>query len=220
MKSADNLFDKHRLLVTGMVSARSVNLSHIACERPGAVQIASTYRRLQRFFQHADLGANGRSRSLSGCSDLGDRGTWRSTGPGWQIGGRDVNFLVLAVVTPRFRVPVMWSVSDGRGCSNTAQRIALMRRYIAAFDASTIRLLLGTREFIGNEWLKFLNDNNVPFAIRLKGQMCVTTGDGHTLWVHADGYAGFNGVFGKERASEMAFMSHVRRERPVRPLWR
>ena len=40
------------LMVLGMVSARSVNLSHIACERPGTVQTASTYRRLQRFFQH------------------------------------------------------------------------------------------------------------------------------------------------------------------------
>ena len=40
------------LIVVGMVSARSVNLSHLACERPGRVQTASTYRRLQRFFQH------------------------------------------------------------------------------------------------------------------------------------------------------------------------
>ena len=40
------------LIVVGMVSARSVNLSHLACERSGAVKTASAYRRLQRFFQH------------------------------------------------------------------------------------------------------------------------------------------------------------------------
>ena len=40
------------LIVIGMVSARSVNLSHLACEGPGAVKTASTYRRLQRFFQY------------------------------------------------------------------------------------------------------------------------------------------------------------------------
>ncbi|MDN2584206.1 hypothetical protein [Aquibium sp. ELW1220] len=40
------------LIVIGMVSARTVNLGHLACERPGAVKTASTYRRLQRFFQH------------------------------------------------------------------------------------------------------------------------------------------------------------------------
>ena len=43
------------LLIVGMVSARTVNLAHIACERPGPTQTASTYRRLQRFFQHVRL---------------------------------------------------------------------------------------------------------------------------------------------------------------------
>ena len=46
------------LLVVGIVSARTVNLGRIACERPGAVRIASTYRRVRRFFQHVELGAD------------------------------------------------------------------------------------------------------------------------------------------------------------------
>ena len=44
------------LIVVGMVSARTVNLSHLACERPTTALVASTYRRLQRFFQHVRLG--------------------------------------------------------------------------------------------------------------------------------------------------------------------
>jgi hypothetical protein len=47
------------LLVVGMVSARTINLSHIACERSGAVRVASTYRRLQRFSSTCGLGATG-----------------------------------------------------------------------------------------------------------------------------------------------------------------
>ena len=43
------------LLILGMISARTVNLSHLAAERPGHALIASTYRRLQRFFQHVSL---------------------------------------------------------------------------------------------------------------------------------------------------------------------
>ena len=60
-----------------------------------------------------------------------------------------------------------------------------MRRYLAAFDASTIRLLLGVREFTGKAWLKFLNDNNISFAIRLKRKMRATTRDGHTPSLNA-----------------------------------
>jgi hypothetical protein len=44
------------LLIIGVISARTVNLSHVACERSGEVLIASTYRQLQRFFQHVALG--------------------------------------------------------------------------------------------------------------------------------------------------------------------
>ena len=44
------------MLVVGMIGARTVNLGHIASTGARGVQIASTYRRLQRFFQHVDLG--------------------------------------------------------------------------------------------------------------------------------------------------------------------
>ena len=87
----------------------------------------------------------------------------------WRIGTREVNFLVLAAVTRRFRVPLIWTLIPGRGNSSTRQRIALMRRYLGLFDLSTIRLLLADREFIGHAWADFLCENNIPFAIRLRG---------------------------------------------------
>ena len=30
----------------------------------------------------------------------------------WKLGSRDMNILVLAIVTQRFRVPLMWSLLD------------------------------------------------------------------------------------------------------------
>ncbi|MHA1107901.1 MAG: hypothetical protein ACTSQV_02155 [Alphaproteobacteria bacterium] len=43
---------------------------------------------------------------------------------------------------------LMWTVIPGRGCSNSRQRIALMRRYLKLFDHSTIRLLLADRDHL------------------------------------------------------------------------
>ena len=125
------------LTVLGMVSARRVTLGHIACERPGPVQTASTYRRLQRFFQHVRLDED---RALPLLIRLpGQHGSWllaldRTT---WQIGKREVNFLVLALVTRRFRVPLIWTVIEGRGCSDTGMRIALIERCLVHFPAKT-----------------------------------------------------------------------------------
>jgi len=50
------------------------------------------------------------------------------------------------------------------------------------------------------------------FTIDRKGQHPVSHLSGYKGWVHADGYSGFNGVFGSDKAREMACMAHVRRK--------
>ena len=173
------------LIVIGMVSARSVNLSHLACERPGTVQTASTYRRLQRFFQHVRLDGDWALPLLIRL--LGLDGSWLLAldRTNWKIGKTEVNYLVLAVVTPRFRVPLLWSLIEGRGCSDTGMRIALIERYLAHFPATTIRLLLADREFVGADWMEFLCKNNIPFAIRMRDNLRIATEDGHDLTLRA-----------------------------------
>lgn len=175
------------MIVVGMVSARTVNLSHLAAERPGQAQVASTYRRLQRFFQHVRLEQDWAAPLVEKLCGLKQSNKWYLAldRTQWQIGGREVNYLVLAAVTRRFRVPLMWTMIDGRGCSDTGQRIDLMQRYLDLFGVESIRFLLADREFVGREWMDFLSENNVPFAIRLRGDMRVTTEQGHDLTLDA-----------------------------------
>ena len=175
------------LIVVAMVSARTVNLSHLAAERPGSALVASTYRRLQRFFQYVRLGPDWAAPITAGLAGLRGSGSWYLAldRTQWRIGSREVNFLVLAAVTRRFRVPLMWTLIPGRGNSSSRQRIALMRRYLRLFDLSTIRLLLADREFIGHAWTDFLCENNIPFAIRLRGDLRITTAEGHELTLDA-----------------------------------
>jgi transposase len=53
-------------------------------------------------------------------------------------------------------------------------------------------------------WYQFTPDR--------KGHHPVSHLSGYKGWVHADGYTGFNGVFGPDKASEMACMAHIRRK--------
>ncbi|MFK5978123.1 MAG: IS66 family transposase [Rhizobiaceae bacterium] len=50
------------------------------------------------------------------------------------------------------------------------------------------------------------------FTIDRKGEHPVSHLSNYKGWVHADGYAGFNGLFGKDKASEVACMAHIRRK--------
>jgi hypothetical protein len=169
------------LLIIAMISGRTVNLSHLAAERPGGAQVASTYRRLQRFFQHVRLGRDWAAPITVAL--VGLTGSWYLVldRTQWRIGAREVNFLVLAAVNRRFRVALLWTPIRGRGCSDTRQRIALMRRYLKLFGRASIRLLLADREFVGRDWIDFLCENNIPFAIRIREDLRVTTEDGCEL---------------------------------------
>lgn len=50
------------------------------------------------------------------------------------------------------------------------------------------------------------------FTIDRKGEHPVSHLQGYRGHVHADGYAGFNGLFGKNKAAEVACMAHIRRK--------
>jgi hypothetical protein len=155
-----------------------VNLSHLACHLPGTAQQASHYRRLQRFFQFVWLDGERLALLVVHMLNLTRPKCLALDRTNWKIGSTEVNILMLAIVTRRFRVPLMWTLLPHQGNSDTAQRITLMRCYLALFDAASITMLLADREFIGAEWMDFLNDNKIKFVIRVKADMTVTLPDG------------------------------------------
>ena len=172
------------LIMVGMLNARTVNLTHLASQRPSRTLIASTYRRLQRFFQYVRLDPDWAVPLLAAMIGT-DRWTLVLDRTNWKIGRSEVNLLVLAAVTRRLRVPLIWVPLPHGGNSATADRTALIRRYLAHFAASSVRILLADREFIGADWLKFLSDNNIPFSIRIRENLRVTDEAGHELTLYA-----------------------------------
>jgi hypothetical protein len=168
-------------LLIAVVSGRTVNLSHAACHLPGAALHASRYRRLQRFFQHVRLDQDVVARLVVGMLNLHRPIPLALDRTNWRIGSKDINILVLAAVTRRFRVPLLWTLLPHQGNSDTQQRIALMKRYLALFGAASIQWLLADREFIGARWMNFLNENNIPFAIRVKENLSIVLENGKAV---------------------------------------
>jgi len=171
-------------LIVGMVNARTVNLSHIASQFCGDVQVSSSYRRLQRFFQYVRL--DGGWLALVVVRLMKANPPWRLCldRTNWKIGKRDVNILMLALLTRRARIPLMWTILNKAGNSSSTERIGLMRRYLALFGAGSIKLLLCDREFIGQNWIAFLQKHQIPFVIRVKKSAHVRFNDGRVYPLH------------------------------------
>jgi hypothetical protein len=168
-------------LIIGCICARTVNLSHIASHFDSEAQLASNYRRLQRFFQYVRLDEDRLARVILAL--LGTQGPYTLCldRTNWKIGRTHINLLVLCVVARRVRVPVLWSVLDKAGTCNFTERSTLMRRALKCFDAGSIHVLLADREFIGSQWFDFLVENHIPYAIRVKKELHVQLADGRCL---------------------------------------
>lgn len=97
-------------------------------------------------------------------------GPWRLTldRTHWRFGQTDINFLVLGIAYRGIALPVFWTVLDKPGNSNTAERIALMERFLAVFGAGRIAVLLADREFVGEAWFRWLQAQRIPFHQRIK----------------------------------------------------
>ena len=80
---------------------------------------------------------------------------------------------MLGVAYKNVAFPLMFSMLDKRGNSNTQERIDLINKYLDWFGGHTIDCLLADREFVGDKWLGFLNENSIRYYIRIRNNFKV-----------------------------------------------
>jgi Transposase DDE domain len=85
---------------------------------------------------------------------------------------------MLAVVYRGIAIPIYWLVLNKKGNSNTKERIALMKRFVSRFGTAHILRVLADREFIGGDWLKWLQSQGIDFGIRVKKDALIPNAQG------------------------------------------
>lgn len=152
-----------------LFKVRSVSLAELATGFGGGAKVESHYKRLQRFFRAFDLDQAALARLLVRLVSVGE-GPWRLAmdRTHWRFGKADINFLVLGVVWRGVALPLFWTVLDKAGNSDTDERIALMERFLQVFGVGRIGALLADREFVGEAWFRWLQQQGIPFHQRLR----------------------------------------------------
>lgn len=165
-------------LVQGIVKARCVNLTLISAAFEGDAKNQSTYRRFQRFFKQFDLPLADVARAiLSKIPKPADGHILCMDRTNWQLGKRHINILTVGILVGKVCVPIAWKVlpqSTKIGNSNFRHRIAVMESLLEVMDANDIRVLLMDREFLGEEWLGWLDDRQIGFVLRIKKNTLVS----------------------------------------------
>jgi transposase len=92
----------------------------------------------------------------------------------WQLGKSWVNVLMLSIGYKGIAIPLFWLVLEEKGCSDNAERCALVQQFIDEFGVESIRFVTADREFASVEWLKFLVERKISFRLRIKANASIT----------------------------------------------
>lgn len=165
-------------LMVGMWLARTVNLSQIAnySTRVLKMKKENIYRGYQdlihRFGVTQERLAFGILK-MFGLLDSAHKILLALDRTNWRYGTKDINILVLSFIINGCSIPLFWIELDTRGNSDTAERKLVLDKFIDMFGASKISHLVADREFVGNEWFSYLNEESAKFIIRIKGNMLI-----------------------------------------------
>ena len=92
----------------------------------------------------------------------------------WQLGTQWVNVLMLSITYKGVSIPLFWTVTDEKGCSENAERKAILQKFIDEFGAQSIRFVTADREFCSKDWLEFLIANRISYRLRIKANYQIT----------------------------------------------
>ena len=161
------------LLIESIIRHRTVNLTVLATTYSGTTcSNQSLYRRFQDFFLNAYLDLTNVSVSILSRLPKPKQGYLLAIDrTNWQFGRNDIDFLVIAVIVGKVSIPLAWKVlpkKTRQGNSNARDRIKLMKALLKVLPAKDIHALTMDREFIGKQWLKWLDDQDVGYVVRIK----------------------------------------------------
>jgi len=162
-----------------LFQVRTVNLSEIASVFGGKAKEESHYKRLQRFFKDYTFKQIEIVKLLFAFFPLANaKVKLVMDRTNWKYGKININILTLAVIYNDIAFPIFWKLLDKRGNSNTDERIEIMKDFISVFGVGKIEYLLADREFIGKDWIAFLQGNHISFIIRIKENTLIPNSKG------------------------------------------
>lgn len=156
-------------LVIAMISVKTVNFTHLSTAFVSKAFPESCYKRIQRFFRFLKFDPFALASMVITLFGLKNtKLTMALDRTSWRFGKIDINILMLTATYKGVSLPLVWSLLKKRGNSNTLERIDLIKRVLLLIGPENIDCLLGDREFVGAEWIQWLDDQSIPFVFRVR----------------------------------------------------
>ena len=173
------------LLLHALCVVQTVSLHKLAGAMPTDVDRDSSLRRLQRFFAKYVLDLDIVARMIFSLLPVKTDLVLSMDRTNWKFGDFNINILMLGVTYKGIAFPLIFSLLPKRGNSNWEERKKIMERFIRLFGQDCIDCLVADREFIGKEWIGWLNSRRIRYYIRIRQNFWIvkpSTGERIRAW--------------------------------------
>lgn len=167
--------------ILALLRSRSCNLYRIAENFQSKAQNESSYRRIKRFFTGYTYCYEQVGRLILHWLNLTSY-TLCMDRTNWEFGSKHINYLVVSIAWQGNSIPIVWHCLDKQGGnSNTDERIAVMKKILVLIPATKINMLLADREFVGQKWFRWLDQQGICCRLRIKSNTQVLASCGKTI---------------------------------------
>jgi len=165
--------------VIAVVQVKTVSLVQIASVMSGRAKADSHYKRCQRFLRFFDLPFAEVASLVIKLLGIPSPFVVSIDRTDWYLGETPLNILMLSLIHQGVAFRLLWTVLEKKVCSDTAERIALLEKYLKLFGKGSLSFVTADREFIGRDWFRYLRREKIPFRLRIRENLKVTTARGH-----------------------------------------
>ncbi|MGD1902880.1 MAG: IS4 family transposase [Geitlerinemataceae cyanobacterium] len=170
------------LFLVALFRVRTVNQTELAGAFASRTQTASNQKRLKRFFSKFEVDEEESARVLVGLAGIPEPWTLSLDRTNWSFGSVHFNILVLGVLHEGIAFPLLWTMLDKQGNSNSDERMDLLDRFERLFGQVRVNCLTADREFIGQDWFSYLLLSRLPFRIRIRYNQLISSQTGKSRW--------------------------------------
>ena len=149
------------LFISALCKVQTVGFEKLATAFDCCADTSSSLRRIQRFMAAYLLDTDLIARFIFRLLPHKPPFRLAMDRTNWKFGQQNINVLVLAVVYQGVAFPLLFSLLPKFGNSNTDERIELVERFIRLFGSESLDCLTADREFVGERWIKYLNENRI-----------------------------------------------------------
>ena len=169
-------------MIFALIKSKNVQIHRLSGEFSDLSVQADSHRvRIQRFLKNSNLSCAQVAQFIAKTRSSEERWVLALDRTNWQFGTHNYNLLTLSIVVDGSAIPLFVTMLDKQGNSDIKERKAIMQQFCQIFGAERIKFLAADREFIGEEWLKWLCEQEIPFVIRSRGNIAYRHSNGGNM---------------------------------------